>query len=77
MHKDIPVLNADYSTKNHKFLEIHEMIDAKHLPVGCSPNGEFSLKALTIGFAGVVFLDTVLDFYSCRIVYRLILQWNC
>ena len=50
MHKDIPVLNADYSTKNHKFLEIHEMIDAKHLPVGCSPNGEFSLHALNHWF---------------------------
>ena len=50
MHKDIPVLNANYSTKNHKFLEIHEMIDAKHLPVGCSPNGEFSLHALNHWF---------------------------
>lgn len=26
------------------------MIDAKHLPAGCSPNGEFSLKALNHWF---------------------------
>ena len=50
MHKNVPVLKADYSMIHHCFTKVHEIIDSKHLPIGVCPDGEFSLQALNHWF---------------------------
>ena len=46
MHKDIPVLKADYSEVQHEFKEVYEILNETHLPVGCRKHGELSLHRL-------------------------------
>lgn len=46
MHKDIPVLEGNYSTESHQFTEITEVLNWKHLPIGVRKNDTASLKRL-------------------------------
>lgn len=46
MHKDVPVLTAEYSPLQHEFKEVFEVIHEEHLPIGCRKHGELSLHRL-------------------------------
>lgn len=46
MHKDIPVLKADYSEVQHEFKDVMEILNETHLPIGCRKHGELSLHRL-------------------------------
>lgn len=50
MHRNTPVLKAEYSIAHHRFTKIHEIYQPSHLPIGTSVNGQFSLKALNHWF---------------------------
>lgn len=46
MHKDIPVLEGNYSPESHQFTEITDILNEKHIPIGVRKNDSVSLKRL-------------------------------
>lgn len=46
MHKDVPVLKADYSAVQHEFKEVTEVLNESHIPIGCRKHGRLSLHRL-------------------------------